>query len=158
MTRRRLTNEEWAVDTCCFVCEPDNARGLGLAFYAEDEAVVSAFRLGDGYSGAPNFVHGGVTLAILDEAMAWATIALAGRFALTASTSADFLGPVFVDHDYEVAAWIDQASETEISTHGVVRQGEQTLVKAAATFVVVSEAKAVEAGASLTDRQFFRDG
>ena len=42
------------------------------------------------FSGAPTLVHGGATLALMDEAMAWATIAIGGKFAFTKET----IGPV----------------------------------------------------------------
>jgi len=45
--------------------------------------VFAEFELDADYSGAPTLVHGGVTLALLDEAMSWATIALGGKFAYT---------------------------------------------------------------------------
>ena len=156
MTAVRLSNEQWSVETNCFVCEPTNTSGLRLPFFAEGDVVTTSFQLGSSYSGAPNFVHGGVTLSVLDEAMAWATIALGGKFALTASTSADFDGPVFVDHRYDVAAWLESQSETEIETAAEVRFDGVAHVRARARFVIVSEAKALEAGATESQRDLFR--
>ena len=158
MTRQRLTNDQWSIETNCFVCEPSNPDGLGLEFHRDGDRVTTSFRLGSTYSGAPNFVHGGVTLAILDEAMAWASIALGEKFAVTASTSTDFDGPVFVDHTYEVTAWLEGQTENEISARAEVRRDGATLVRSAARFVIVSEAVAIEAGATTAERELFRSG
>jgi acyl-coenzyme A thioesterase PaaI-like protein len=156
VTRLALTNEQWSIDTNCFVCEPTNAHGLKLPFFAENDTVVADFLLDDRYSGAPNFVHGGVLLAILDEAMAWAIIALGGKFALTASTSADFDGPVFVGHEYSVVAWLTEQGDTTMCAAAEIRYKSKPVVRASASFVVVSEVQALEAGASSADREMFR--
>ena len=78
MTLHRLHNEAWGFETNCFVCEPKNQAGLQIPFFHDDErsVVTAEFELSDAYSGAPSLVHGGVTLAVLDEAMAWACIAV----------------------------------------------------------------------------------
>src|SRR3954465_12503647 len=85
VTVRKLHNADWGFDSLCFVCEPKNAHGLRIPFTYDDEAdvVTAEFNLSETFSGAPSYVHGGVTLAILDEAMSWATIASAKAFAVT---------------------------------------------------------------------------
>ncbi|MEL7208273.1 MAG: hypothetical protein AAGK32_08605, partial [Actinomycetota bacterium] len=69
---RPLHNDDWGYDSNCYVCEPTNEGGLRIPFVADDEAelVRARFSLDETYSGAPSFVHGGVTGAILDEAQA----------------------------------------------------------------------------------------
>ena len=99
MARQRLRNERWGFESNCFVCEPRNDAGMRLPFEHDDEldAVVCEFSLDDRFSGAPRFVHGGVLLSVLDEAMSWATIAIAGRFAVTEETTSRFKRPVKLD-------------------------------------------------------------
>ena len=101
---RRLHNEDWGFDSNCFVCEPRNEGGLQIPFFHDHgrDVVVATYSLGDRFSGAPSYVHGGVTLAVLDEAMAWATIAVGGKFAVTAETTTRFLRPVLVGKTYTV--------------------------------------------------------
>ena len=84
-----LTNDRWGFESNCFVCEPTNGAGLGIPFFHDTAArvVTATFVLDDRFSGAPQYVHGGLALAILDEAMAWATIAIEERFAVTAETT-----------------------------------------------------------------------
>src|SRR3954454_15176547 len=66
VARHRLHNETWGFDSNCFVCEPRNDAGLRIPFDHDDETdtVVAEFTLDDAFSGAPSYVHGGVTLAI----------------------------------------------------------------------------------------------
>ncbi len=100
MARHRLHNEDWGFETNCFVCEPTNDQGLRIAFFLDDErqVVTAEFELTDAFSGAPTLVHGGVTLAVMDEAMAWACIAIGGQWAVTAETSTRFHRAVRVGH------------------------------------------------------------
>ena len=78
--------------------------------------MVATFSLGDRFSGAPSYVHGGVTLAVLDEAMAWAAIAIGGKFAVTAETTTRFLRPVLVGKTYRVEARLTSQTAEQIET------------------------------------------
>ncbi len=135
-----LTNDRWGYASNCFVCEPGNEGGLQIPFQLDDDgATVSAmFTLGDTYSGAPALLHGGVSLAVLDEAQAWACIAIAGKWGLTASAAAEFDQPVFVDHTYRVEAEVTAATDARVDTAGQILgpQGD-VLVRATAGFHVV---------------------
>ncbi|MGH9282543.1 MAG: hotdog domain-containing protein [Acidimicrobiales bacterium] len=149
VTLHRLDNQAWGFRSNCFVCEPANPGGLRLALFHDDEAgtVVADLRLDDTFSGPPNYVHGGVTLAVLDEAMAWAAIALAGSFALTRTTSATFVRPVRVGEPYRVEARVDGAdADGTLRTTGVVRDAAgRPCVEAEARFVPMDTAAAAAA-------------
>ncbi|MHB1487473.1 MAG: PaaI family thioesterase [Acidimicrobiales bacterium] len=108
MARHRLDNSRWGFESNCFVCEDSNASGLRIPFFHDDEAhtVEAQFNLSPAFSGAPNYVHGGLILAVLDEAMAWAAIAIEGAMALTQTTTTTFKRPVAVGRDYLVRARI----------------------------------------------------
>ncbi len=140
---RRLHNDDWGFASNCFVCEPRNSSGLGIAFAhdVDRDVVVASFTLGPAFSGAPKYVHGGVTLAILDEAMAWATIAIAGRFAMTSQTSTQFTGPVRVDEPHEVTASLHDVGDRHITASATVTDARgRVCAEANATFVVLSDA------------------
>ena len=149
MTLHRLDNARWGFESSCFVCAPGNDRGLRIPFFHDDEAglVTAEYRLDAAFSGPPSYVHGGVTLAVLDEAMAWATIALAGSFALTRTTTASFLRPVRVGEPCRVEAKV--VGETEggdLEVTGVVRNARgQPCAEARAVFVPMSAAQASSA-------------
>ena len=157
-----LTNARWGFTSNCFVCEPANPAGLQLPFFHDDEddAVVADFTLDDAFSGAPSYLHGGVVLAVLDEAMAWAAIAIGGQWAVTKTTTTDFERPVRVGKPHRVRAVIESAAEREIRASAVIVDAkERTCASASAVFTPLGEAQAVDAigGAEGLDRSFLRD-
>jgi acyl-coenzyme A thioesterase PaaI-like protein len=113
MAVRALDSAAFGFPTSCYVCDPTNATGLRLSFVHDEEqgVVRSEFTLGPEFSGAPRYVHGGVVLAVLDEAMAWAAIALAGRFAVVRETTTTFEHGVRVGHPHRVEARVDGHTE-----------------------------------------------
>ena len=164
MTRRiPLTNARWGFASNCFVCEPTNPAGLGIPFFhdADRDVVVADFTLDDRFSGAPAYLHGGVTLAILDEAMAWAAIAIAGRWAVTHTTATTFHEPVRVGRSYRVQSRITGVADAHIDATASVLDTEDNTecAEAAASFVALGEAQAIDAiGTTPTrsDAEFLR--
>ena len=153
MAVRRLHNSDWGFDSNCFVCEPRNSAGLRIPFHHDDAtgSVVADFTLDDAFSGAPKFVHGGIVLAILDEAMAWATIAVGGKFAVTKETTATFDHPVYVGRSYRVEAFVGETTEAAMATRAhVLDHKARRCAEARATFVVLSAATAREAIGDVT--------
>jgi uncharacterized protein (TIGR00369 family) len=145
MASRPLTNAGWGFETNCYVCEPANPLGLRIPFFHDDEAgiVTAEFRLGAEHSGAPHYVHGGVLLAIMDEAMAWAAIALAGRFAVVQSTATTFARPVRLDELHRVEASIHERTDTAVTARATVTDpGRRRCAEARARLVVLSTAVA----------------
>ena len=137
-----LDNDRWGYESNCFVCEPRNAGGLQIPFQLDDdnETVSAPFQLDATYSGAPALVHGGVSLALLDEAQAWACIAVAAKWGLTASTAADFITPVFIDHPYRVEAEVTGVDDALVHTVGRIVDGAgATMVSSISTFHIVGE-------------------
>lgn len=104
MSARTPLPNDFSVAQACFGCGPNNPTGLGLAFEAVGETVEAAFTLTERHSGAPAFVHGGIVMTVLDEAMAWSTIGIRRRFALTKDFRAEFAVPVMVGGSYVVRA------------------------------------------------------
>ncbi len=159
----RLHNNDWGFETNCFVCEPTNADGLQIPFFHDTERsiVTAEFELSDTFSGAPTLVHGGVTLAVLDEAMAWACIAIGRQWAVTTETTTRFDRAVRVDSRYRVEAEVVDHVDTVMRTtarvldrRGVVR------AEATASFTTLGEAQAVRiAGAAISGdhRQYVND-
>jgi uncharacterized protein (TIGR00369 family) len=153
----RLHNETWGFDSNCFVCEPKNQLGLRIPFHHDQERdiVVAEFTLDKTFSGAPTLVHGGVTLAILDEAQSWATIAVAKKFAVTGETTSRFHRPVRLDKPYRVEARVDEHGSEKLRTSAtILDHKDRACVESEATFIVLSEAEAAEAiGAPLTEEE-----
>ncbi len=159
MTVIALTNEDWGFETNCFVCEPRNEAGLRIPFFhdTDRDLVFADVELGHGHSGAPTLVHGGVTLAVLDEAMAWACIAVGRRWAVTTETTTRFHRAVRIDTPYRVEAEVvdgDAPAEgagTMRCVGRVLDRNGQVRAEAEATFTTVGEAQAVRLGAVVDD-------
>ncbi len=102
----RLSNDAWGFTSNCFVCEESNADGMRVPFFHDDEAgtVFADIDLTEAFSGAPACAHGGVLMALMDEAMAWATIAVGGVFAMTRTNQHEFVRPVRLGRPYRVTA------------------------------------------------------
>jgi uncharacterized protein (TIGR00369 family) len=90
----------------CFGCSLDNERGLGLVFERGEGIVRARTTLGHSFAGYDGLVHGGIVSTLLDEAMGWAILELAGRFAVTRSLAVDFRRPVFIDKPLTIEARI----------------------------------------------------
>ncbi len=157
MSRRPLTNA-FAFDTRCFVCDQDNEGGLRQRFFLDDELnrVVAEFVPSADHSGAPNYAHGGVTMAVLDEAMAWAIIAMKERFGLTRKAEVEFIRPVPIGVAHEVQAWVESFEGRSLMARAELRNPEGKLcVAARASYIVltVEEAEsALGAGAETAAR------
>jgi len=148
-----LTNARWGFDSMCFVCEDGNQQGLRIPFFSDDEAgtVTADFTLTEAFSGAPTMVHGGVLMAICDEAMCWATIALAGSWAVTASNTHRFLRPVRLGRTYRVEARLTGRDDRGIHTAATIASSAagKLMVEAEAVFSPLGPAQA--SGAIGTD-------
>ena len=149
MTLVPLTNEAWGFDSLCFVCEDANDRGLRIPFFLDDEAgtVTAEFTLTEAFSGAPALAHGGVLMAICDEAMCWATIAVAKTWALTAGNGHRFLRPVRLGRPYRVEARITGRDHDGIHATATVTSATtgKVAVEAQAVFSPIGEAQAARA-------------
>ncbi len=153
MTLEPLDNDRWGFDTNCFVCERRNERGLRIPFQHDTKrhVVVADLTLGDEFSGAPSWVHGGVTLAVLDEAMAWATIALRHRWAVTKESQSWFDRPVLVGRPYRVEARIVEGDDATILAEAeiVSATSGKVCVRSRAVLSVVTAVQAPGLGVSL---------
>jgi len=149
VTVRPLTNAAWGFDSMCFVCEDANEGGLRIPFFHNEDTgtVTAGFALAETFSGAPTLVHGGVLMAICDEAMCWATIAVARSWALTASNTHRFLRPVHLGRPYRVEASVAGRDDAGIHTLATIRSTStgKVAVEASAIFAPVAAARAAEA-------------
>lgn len=145
MSRWRLTNDDWGLESNCFVCEARNNHGLQLELWADDgtRQVDTTFTLGHAFSGAPTLVHGGLSLAILDEVQAWAVIAHERTWAVTVETASTFVQPVWVDQAFTARADIVSRDGDTVKTRGWIEDAAGGLcVRSTATFLAIGEATA----------------
>lgn len=145
MSLRSLDGLSFGFQTDCYVCDPANAKGLGIPYFHDDEAgiVTAEFTLGAGFSGAPQFVHGGVVLALLDEAMAWAVIAIAERFGVVRTSSASFRRPVQIDEPHRVEGVVEEAGANSVATRAQILDARgRCCAHAKGKFAILSESMA----------------
>lgn len=122
MPRKLLTNT-FAFASLCFVCDPDNAEGMRQRFFHDEESgrIVAEFVPSPGLSGAPNYTHGGASMAVLDDAMAWAIIALKERFGITRRCEVDFIRPVMIGAKHDVQAWVESFEDRALVARAELR-------------------------------------
>ena len=80
-------------DGRCFACGPDNPIGLRLRFEPENDGVHATITLAADFQGWQGIAHGGIAMALVDEAMAHAA-GHAGHRGVTASVNVRFRKPV----------------------------------------------------------------
>jgi uncharacterized protein (TIGR00369 family) len=95
-------------DGNCFACGPENPVGIHVHFdRADGEGVRATVTLASQYQGWRGIAHGGIVMALLDEAMAHAA-GYAGHRGVTASVHVRFRKPVPLGVPIEVrgrVAW-----------------------------------------------------
>ena len=139
-----LHNDDLGYETNCFVCEQRNEHGLRIPFFhdTERDIVTAEFALSNVFSGAPTLVHGGVSLAVLDEAMAWACIAIGRQWAVTSETTTRFDRAVYIDKPHLVEAEIIEQNDIEIVTTARILDLKRRIrAESRATFTVLGEAQ-----------------
>jgi acyl-coenzyme A thioesterase PaaI-like protein len=161
MSLRPLDSAAFGFPTSCFVCDPENARGLRLSFFHDEDAgvVTAEFSLGEEFSGAPQYVHGGVVLAVVDEAMAWAAIALAGRFAVVRETTTTFEHGVRLGQPHRVEARIESQTQRVVQTSARVLNADGKRCarsKARLVFLTESGARSAIGEVGDEDARFLR--
>jgi acyl-coenzyme A thioesterase PaaI-like protein len=140
MPLERLDAARFGFDGTCFVCGPDNPRGLQVPYFhdTDHDQIVAYVTLDEHHAGAPTYVHGGVTLAIIDDGMAWACIAIAGKFALTKETSTEFEAPVIIDRPYTLEVRIAEQDRGRIITDAALLDSQRRVcVRANAVMSIV---------------------
>ena len=161
MPVRPLASAAFGFPTSCFVCDPDNTHGLRLSFFHDEEAaVVSAeFTLGAEFSGAPRYVHGGIVLAVVDDAMAWAAIALAGQFAVVRETTTTFERGVLLGEPHRVEARVESQTTRVLAAAAQVFNAEgKRCARSKARLVFLTESGARSAIGEVTggDTRYLR--
>jgi acyl-coenzyme A thioesterase PaaI-like protein len=93
----------------CYVCGPDNARGLQVAFLADGAHGSRAlYTARPEHEGWPGLLHGGVTFSLMDEALGWA-VHFQGLYGVTARIDTRFRRPIPIGMRVVIKAWtIDQ--------------------------------------------------
>ncbi len=124
-------------DGNCFACGPENPIGLHLRFEraADAEGVVSRCTLAPQYQGWRGVAHGGIVMALLDEAMAHAA-GYAGHRGVTAAVKVRFRRPVPLESPLEVRGRVTWERRGVLGVEAAIYDSAATLLaQAEASFV-----------------------
>ncbi|MBN1433907.1 PaaI family thioesterase [Candidatus Fermentibacterales bacterium] len=113
-------------DDFCFACGPRNPAGLHLDIRAQGGTCEISWTPGREYQGYSGVLHGGIASTVMDEAMAYSCISLAGPCA-TAEISVRYRVPVLTGVPLVVRATASRirgrvlGAEAELTQEGQVR-------------------------------------
>jgi len=127
----------------CFVCGQDNPRGLNLRCRLEGGRAVIEHTARQSDLGWKTFVHGGILMALLDEAMAWAAMAYDRRPCVTVEMTTRLRRPALVGMRLRAEGHVTEAKSRMILTAAHIRdeQGRE-LAAASGKFVPMSPEQA----------------
>ena len=124
-------------DGNCFACGPANPIGMHLHFdrAGDAEGVVARATLASHYQGWRGIAHGGIVMALLDEAMAHAA-GFAGHRGVTAAVNVRFRKPVPLERPIVVRGRVTWLRRNVLGVEGNVFDEKGTLLAhAEGTFV-----------------------
>lgn len=132
-------------DGNCFACGPENPIGLHLHFERSDVDEVFAWTvLAPEFQGWRNIAHGGIGMALLDEAMAHAagTVGVRG---VTAALDVRFRKPIPIGVPVAVEGRVLWRKRNVLGLSACVRDEDGTLLlEAAGKFVSMGRLDAIE--------------
>ena len=127
----------------CFGCGKDNARGMRLKFYSDEETrrTFCKFKLPRHLQGPPGHAHGGIIATILDEAMGKVN-KFRSVVGLTRSMNIEYLKPVPLGKELTVTGWEQKVEGREHTNVAEITNAEgEVLARSSGVFVVVDVAK-----------------
>ncbi len=114
----------------CYVCGPENPCGLRVPFFADGPHGSRALYTARAeHGGWPGMLHGGVTFALMDEALGWA-VHFQGLHGVTARADTRFRQPVPIGEKLIIRAWTQAPRRRLMTARAEIRvdNQEQTLV------------------------------
>ena len=130
-------------DGRCFACGPDNPIGLHLHFAPEADGVVCRAALPAEMQGWKGIAHGGIAMALIDEAMAHAA-GYAGHRGVTASVNIRFRKPVPLERELLITGRVASQRRNVVFTEAQVRDADGVLlVEADGKFVSLAPVDAI---------------
>ena len=127
----------------CFVCGQDNPHGLRLRCRLEGGRAVLEHTAREADLGWKTFVHGGIIMALLDEAMAWAAMVSARRPCVTAEMTARLRRPATVGMRLRVEGEVRERGSRILITAGRILDDQgRELAGASGKFVPMSPEQA----------------
>jgi acyl-coenzyme A thioesterase PaaI-like protein len=105
----------------CWVCGPGNPSGLHVTFEPDgDRGSRAVYVARDEHRGWPGVLHGGLLLALMDEALGW-SLYFHGAGGLTARFDARFRQPAVIGSTLIIRAWTLERRGRLVKAHAEVR-------------------------------------
>jgi uncharacterized protein (TIGR00369 family) len=133
-------------DGNCFACGPANPIGMHVHFdrASEGDGVYARAELAAQYQGWRGIAHGGIVMALLDEAMAHAA-GFAGHRGVTATVSVRFRKPVPLERPIQVRGRVTWQRRNVLGVEAsVFDDAGNVLARAEGSFVSRGRLEAVE--------------
>ncbi|MBI3933266.1 MAG: PaaI family thioesterase [Acidobacteria bacterium] len=128
----------------CYVCGPQNAAGLRISFVADGQHGARAEYIARAeHCGWPGLLHGGITFALMDEALAYA-LYMQGLFGVTAKVQTRFRQPIRVGEKLLIRAWTQEQRRRLVDARAEIRldsAGNPLVAEADATMYLQEPAK-----------------
>ncbi len=124
----------------CFGCGEHNAHGLKLKFVREGESVKADFVPDACYQGWPGFVHGGILMTAMDEAIGWVTV-LDNLYTVTAKIEVRLKSMAQVGEKLVISAVITKQTKRTVEVEARITRPDGSIVAEASSlqFIVKSE-------------------
>ncbi|MCZ2126995.1 MAG: PaaI family thioesterase [Anaerolineales bacterium] len=123
----------------CFVCGPENPRGIGITMYVDDDGTLTSdFTLNETHQGPPGHAHGGASAAILDEALglvAWA----ANYKVLAANLQISYRKPLPLHQPLHVETRIVEITGRKITCAGKIVLPDSTVAVEGSGLYIVAQ-------------------
>ena len=126
--------------TGCFACDRNHPSGLHLSFVLDVATrTARAQTVLDGcFAGADGIAHGGIVATLLDEAMVYASRAVA-PLAATASLNVRYRRPTPVRAPLEITAEVLWVKHGAVRCRAYLRARDKVVAQAEGTLLVVQE-------------------
>jgi acyl-coenzyme A thioesterase PaaI-like protein len=104
---------------------------------------VSRTRVDRAYAGYRDFAHGGVIATMLDEAMGWAMLHIAGSYGMTKSLAVTYRRPVSVEQEILLGARVLSRQDNRVALEAWIEDARgRVLAKGEGEWSVVKEERA----------------
>lgn len=122
-----MVGQDWH-STKCYGCGPENEHGLGaeFRFHTETGEVRFSYDPKPFEIGAPGFLHGGVTAALLDEAQGVLCFHI-GHAIMTEQLNIKYHKAIPLDKPVDIRCWITSVRRRRIYTRATIHSKEGDL-------------------------------
>jgi uncharacterized protein (TIGR00369 family) len=122
----------------CYVCGPQNPAGLHVAYERDGEngarGVYVALRE---HCGWPGILHGGISFALMDEALAYA-LYFHDMFGVTAKAESRFREPIREGDSLVIGAWVIEQKRKLVIAKAEIRLNDESQRLMAETDAIMS--------------------